>query len=779
VVARAAKDACLNLPAYHIHIEGQVQGVGFRPFVYQLARRFGLAGWVNNTVDGVHIEIESEAGEGEAFYKELIASPPILSRITSHSIREIQPCGFADFRIVKSDDSGEARLLLSPDFGLCPDCRHEILDPGDRRHHYPFITCIHCGPRYSIINRLPYDREHTTMDPFRMCPECQSEYDDPSDRRYYSQTNSCPHCSIRLALFSNERVLLSEEPEKAIDIAANSLQAGKIIAAKGIGGYLLLADATNLQALLHLRERKHRPSKPFALMYPDLETLQKDAFVREEEARQFQSTESPILLLDLKPEPASGICTEEIAPGLGQIGAMRPYAPLFYLLMKEMGGPLVATSANLSNAPIVFRDADAFRDLGNIADLFLVHNREIVIPQDDSVMRFTEDHRQQIVIRRSRGFAPTLVHPAFFTHKETVLAMGADLKSAFTLLHSGNTYVSQYLGDLESFDTQENYRHTLQHLLAVFNSRPKVILADLHPAYFSRRFGKELATEWEVPLTAVQHHVAHFAAVLEENDLADQQEPVLGLIWDGTGWGNDGNIWGGEIFRFDQGEIRRTGHFDYFSHILGDKMPREPRISALALCHGLDQAEEILRSKFTGTEWPVYQQILKKEGNLQSASVGRIFDGLASLLGIADKISYEGEAAMWLEGLAREFIRKDGIPTGGYLEKAECQTGVPTNLLMQRILADLHKGTERGRVAACFHITLAEAAGFLAEAAGTTQVAFSGGVFQNALLVDLLIEKHSEQYTLHFHRALSPNDECIGFGQLAFYLNGWRELPSE
>ncbi len=759
---------------YHIHIEGQVQGVGFRPFVYKLARQMELKGWVNNTVDGVHIEFNADSVKALAFYEDIIRLAPSLARITAHHMWEAEQVIYDDFQIVHSEQRGEPRLLLSPDFALCDACRAELLDPADRRFHYPFITCTLCGPRYSIIEALPYDRERTTMAAFAMCPACKREYEEVFDRRYYSQTNSCADCGVRLTLYTAQRQLLSSSYDHCIQQSAEAVRAGEIVAVKGIGGYLLCCDATNAGAIRRLRERKTRPDKPFALMYPGVEQLRGDVVLRELEEKALRSTAAPIVLLDLKPAPASGIVVEELAPGLGQIGVMLPYAPLFELMLQALDRPIVATSGNLSGSPIIFDDDKALEELPALAGFILSNDRIIRMPQDDSVIRFSSFKQQRILLRRSRGLTPTFIQPDLKLPAGCLLAMGAELKSSFTLLHQRNTYISQYLGDLDSYDTQRNFRHTLDHLLQLLDARPELVIVDKHPGYFATQLGRELAEYWQAPVLEVQHHLAHFAALLGEQQLLDSSSPILGLIWDGTGFGDDGHVWGGEQFLYQDRQFSRVGHLSYFNFLLGDKMPREPRISALALAHDLEGAEEWLRPKFSTTEWKVYQQMLRREKVLQTSSIGRLFDGVASLLDLTDRASYEGQAAMRLERLAAGYILRAGLESVEPFRTAGLLVSnyqIDAKALMRRLQEAVKSGMEPAIVAARFHATLAAVAVEMADMLGVETVCCSGGVFQNAVLCDMLTVSFEGKCKLHFHKQLSPNDESVSFGQLIYELN--------
>ncbi|GJM33796.1 MAG: carbamoyltransferase [Saprospiraceae bacterium] len=758
------------MKTWHIHIQGQVQGVGFRPYVFLLAKEYGLNGWVNNSIDGVHIEFNAEANNATAFCDDLLKKAPVLACITGHHIFQTAQKFFENFQIIHSQISGETKLLLTPDFALCADCRAELQADHNRRQGYAFITCTNCGPRYAIVHQLPYDRENTTMHTFQMCQRCSDEYENPLDRRYYSQTNSCPDCPIELTLFDSKRRKIAGNQERIIDSVVGFWQDGKIVAIKGIGGYLLTCDAQNEAAILELRKRKHRPDKPFALMFPDISSMQIVADVNDQAAAALSNHIAPIVLLALKQGANSSIVATAIAPGLHQVGAMLPYTPLYDLLLQKFGRAIVATSGNISNSPIIFQDEKALTELPQIADFMLINNRGIVLPQDDSVLKFTPFKGQQIIIRRSRGLAPTYINAALEPPKKNILATGAMLKSTFSLLHQGNAYISQYLGDLEHYDTQENYRHTAQYLLKLFHSKPEIILSDKHPEYPSTRYGQHLSEELGAHFKQVQHHIAHFGAILGEHNLLHTKEPVLGIIWDGTGLGDDEQIWGGEFFKYENCDFLRCYHFDYFDFILGDKMPKEPRISALSACWDVMGAEALLKEKFTETEWQIYAKLLQKENRLQTSSVGRIFDAVASLLGVMDVQTFEGEAAMKLETMALQYFKKNGLDfSASYFMEGAHYYRIPTKTLMTNIVMDLRKGKPVDFIAAKFHFSLAKLIKIVANNLKINKIAFSGGVFQNGLLVDLIIHHLKADCELYFHQQLSPNDENISFGQLVWY----------
>lgn len=752
---------------WHIHIEGQVQGVGFRPFVFALAQEYGLKGWVNNTFDGVHVVFNADQQVASTFMEHLLTKAPRLSKITAANKTIIPTKFFENFQIIHSVKSGDPSLLLTPDFALCEACRVELKQINDRRYAYAFITCTNCGPRYSIVHSLPYDRVNTKMDCFQMCSACHHEYNDPFDRRYYSQTNSCSDCGVELILFDAQKNVIAKPYEGIIQKVVAYWKTGKIVAIKGIGGYLLTCDASNENAISELRKRKHRPSKPFALMYPSSSSLT-DFHLYEESLDELNSHIAPIVLLVMKQDAD---ITNEIAKDLNRIGVMMPYTPLYEILLDEFGRSIVATSGNTSNAPIIYEDEVALNELSKIADAILMNNRDIVIPQDDSVVQYSIFERQKIILRRSRGYAPTYINPSLQLPSQTILAMGAMLKSTFCFLHQGNTYISQYLGDLSHFDTQQNYQNTIQHFLALFQTRPEIILTDQHPAYPSSQYGDQLSSESDLTVRRIQHHVAHFGAILGEHDLIHSQESVLGVIWDGTGLGDDGQIWGGEFFKYENYDFSRCYSFDYFDSILGDKMPKEPRISALSACWGVVGSENLLSKKFNQTEWQVYSKLLGKYRSLKTSSVGRIFDAVASLIGIMDKQSFEGEAAMQLEAMAMKYFQLHGLDfTSSYFnEDAHYYHQIPTKTLMAKIIMDIQKGESKEFIAAKFHFSLMKIIKIIANNLKIKQITFSGGVFQNSLLVDLILYHLKVDFQLYFHKELSPNDENISFGQLVCF----------
>ncbi len=756
------------MQTYHIHIKGVVQGVGFRPFVYQIARRYHLTGWVNNTTDGVHIEINAQKQYAQLFLEDILKHLPPLAIVTEYSIKKVNSKYFDNFNIIESKGKTQTNVLLTPDVAMCPDCRRELYDIDNRRYKYPFITCTNCGPRYSIITALPYDRPYTTMNKFEMCPVCKTEYENPLERRHFSQTNSCPDCPIEMQWYENGKIT---EHFTDLDKVIQYWNAGKIIAIKGIGGYLLTCDATNADAVKTLRQRKQRPNKPFALMYPSLISIEKDAVINGKERKELQSIHSPIVLLQLKKQQTSLIATKEIIKNLGRIGVMLPYTPLYDLLLNKFGKPIIATSGNMTGSTIIYDDQTAIDYLTQIADVLLMNNRDIVIPQDDGLVQFTTKHRQKIVLRRSRGKAPIYINPELSFKNKDILATGGMLKSVFAFTHQNNIFISQFLGNTENYEAQNNYEKTFKHLSKIIKPDIKIIVTDKHPGYFATEFGKKYAQKNSIKHDEIQHHKAHFLSVLAENNLLDNQDKILGIIWDGTGLGDDGNIWGGEFFSYQKHNIKRLHHIGEFDFIVADKMVKEPRISALAIGHKLEVAQKYLQPKFTNVEWQIYNKMLSKP-QLKSTSMGRLFDGIASLIFGYDKHNFEAEASMKLEWQATRFLNKK--QTKGYQLTPYAFENF-TAFIFEQILNDLDKQINNQEIAAKFHLTLVDYIWQIAEKYKFEYLAFSGGVFQNALLIDLLIDMNNKRKKIYFHKELSPNDEGLVLGQLVSAINKYKD----
>ncbi len=747
------------MQSWHIHIEGRVQGVGFRPFIYRLATQMHLVGDVANTPNGVHIHLNATKEVVDEFLYGIKVHAPKAARISAMHCNHTNEKFFTSFNIVESTHTAAPKLLITPDIALCPSCKKELHDSKNVRFAYPFITCTHCGPRYSIMQNLPYDRERTSMNPFTMCPTCTSEFTNQEDKRFYSQTNSCGACGVNLRWLTNE-----PQQTDPIKHVAKLLHDGKIVAVKGIGGFLLLADATNKKAIERLRQRKHRPTKPFACMFGHVDQIKKYAFVTENEAAALQSNEAPIVLLKRK-KISRDLAIEEIAPGLNRIGAMLPYAPLLELISAKSQSPLVATSANASGSPIVFKDDEALRLLGGIADAILTHDREITFPQDDSVVVFTPNFQKKIILRRARGYAPSVDFPENRLPQNT-LGMGAEMKSAFGFTANGNTFLSQFLGDTENYESQVSYEHTLDRLIDLIQPQISAVAVDAHPNYFATQKGKEWAAAHNATLHNVQHHKAHFAAVLTEHDLLQQNEPILGVIWDGLGYGEDGNMWGSEFFVFEENNMKRIHHLGNFPIISGNRMAYEPSMATFAAMWPETPGKVWMRKRFTEDEQEAIPQIADHPHQMTS-SMGRLFDAAAGLLCCKDLNTYEGEAALSVQVLAEKCKSTAWNP---YCIALKDDT-LNVQYLLEKMDHDLKNQVPEELIALRFHQTLVQYISLVADMNMIEKVAFSGGVFQNTLLVDLLLERLSEFHKLYFHIQLPPNDECIAIGQIALASN--------
>ena len=755
------------ISSWHLHITGRVQGVGYRPLVYNIARQHLLKGWVKNDIDGLHVCFNASQELAKAFVDMITQqSKPQLAKIDKVVLNEIPAEDFIGFQIIQETTGQQSTFSVSPDVALCETCRQELRDDANRRHQYPFISCSQCGPRYSIVNALPYDRHLTEMASFTLCSTCEREYGDPNDRRFYAQTQSCQACGIQLQLHSSSGEVISTEMSDIVRLIGQYWSTGKIVAVKGIGGFLLTCDAQNQDAIKTLRSRKQRPSKPFGVMLPHSEYYPK---MKLDTAAQQALNDhvAPIVLVqkELINDPLDGI-----ADGLDSIGVMIPYAPIFQLLLDNFKRPIVATSGNQTQQPISYKNEDAFTDLKLIANYILVNDRDIVVPQDDSVVRFSEQASQKIILRRSRGLAPYCAHLPVEEQDRAVLCMGSQLKSTLCLSYEDKLIVSQYIGNLEQYETQQQYTILLNHFLELLSIQPEMICTDSHPDYFVSGYAAELAERWHIPVLSVQHHEAHFAAILGEHNLVDTDEAVLGVIWDGTGYGADGMIWGGEFFRYEQYGITRCAQLSYYNHFLQDKMAKEPRIAALAICHSMDEAVSVLKTKFSEEEWRIYLALLEKDKSLQTSSMGRLFDAVACVLGILDVQTYEGEAAMLLEVEARTYLTKNGSKQlDSYTHDQLVGRSFSPQRLLKLILRDLHLEKDCAYIAAKFHMTLTKWILSVAKLDDCKRLAFSGGVFQNAVLVDLICAECKNDFTLYFHEELSPNDENISYGQNIYY----------
>lgn len=743
-----------------IHVRGIVQGVGFRPFVYQLAVKNNLRGWVCNSSDGVEIELNGEKPAIELFLSELKSSPPPLSRIDNLSFHEIPVNGYAQFDIIESRSDPSHFIPISPDMAICPDCLKELFDPSNRRYRYSFINCTNCGPRFSIIKNIPYDRPFTTMAEFPMCPDCRQEYENPLDRRFHAQPIACSACGPTISYIEQNQQI--DRNESALQHARNAIRSGKILAIKGLGGFHLACDAANSSAVRELRNRKKRVEKPFALMAFSIESIRKFCNISSEEINLLETRQRPIVLLRKRSDCS---LPEELAPGQSNLGFMLPYTPLHYLLLEpanDFPEVLVMTSGNLSEEPIAYEDQDAEIRLAPLADAFLTHNRGIHMRVDDSVMRVV-DH-SPVFIRRSRGFAPDPITLPFTV--PSIFAAGAELKNHFTLTRDSYAFHSHFIGDLENFETLQSYTQAVCHFERLFRIQPEIIACDLHPDYLSTRYALERGQKDGKPVIPVQHHHAHLAACLLDNTW-DSDEPVIGLTFDGTGYGTDGTIWGGEVLIGGYKGFQRRFHLSRFVLPGGDKAIKNPSRIALSLLHSLNlpwSSGLPCVQSFSKTELNVVSsQIIHKVNSPETTSMGRLFDGISSLIGIRQKVTYEGQAAIELEACS------DPTETGCYYFDIQPDT-INYSPVLHSIMNDFQTGLSVSTISARFHNGLANLCNSLCEIirneTGISHVALSGGVWQNAFLFSKTSEiLKSNNFHVLSHHQVPTNDACISLGQ--------------
>jgi hydrogenase maturation protein HypF len=742
-------------------IHGAVQGVGFRPFVYRLATGLGLGGWVRNTSQGVMVEVEGEPASVESFLLRIESEKPPLA-----SIQSLEPCvldarGETQFKILASDERGETTALVLPDIATCADCVREIFDPSNRRFHYPFTNCTNCGPRFSIIEGLPYDRRNTTMRAFAMCEACRSEYENPLDRRFHAQPNACPACGPHLELWSRRGERMNER-RPALEEAAHAVRSGRILALKGLGGFQLMVDARHEEAVARLRRLKQREEKPFALMVPSLAAAQELCEVSALEQRLLRSPESPIVLM--RRRRGAGIAAG-VAPGNPFLGVMLPTTPLHHLLMAELSFPIVATSGNMSDETICTDEREAVARLGSVVDLFLVHNRPIANHADDSVVRIVAG--RELVMRRARGYAPLPVRIETATKTRTVLAVGADLKNTVALSADRQIFVSQHIGDLESAEAFATFQRVIGHLEKLREAKPDLVACDDHPDYHSTRFAARL----HLPMKSVQHHLAHVASCMAENGILN--DPVLGIAWDGTGYGTDATVWGGEFLRVKRGAWRRVAHLRTFPLPGGEAAVKEPRRSALgAVYAALGDAAFATRaaSQFSAGDLAILKTMLQRKINCPlTSSAGRLFDAVASLTGLRQWNRYEGQAAMELEFAA------DGVPADEAYPFTIPDGPVPWVIdwcpMVTAILHDIESGTAAGLISAQFHRTLVEMMVAVARRAGEPRLVLSGGCFQNRTLTEGAVSRlRREGFQCYWHQRIPPNDGGIALGQAVMAL---------
>lgn len=758
-----------------IEIHGTVQGVGFRPSVYRLAQRFSLAGFVCNTPDSVLVEVEGREPAISSFLQELLTNSPPLAKINGVAETDIAVQGEAEFAIHESVGREFDAVLVSPDVATCDDCRRDFMDPGNRRFGYPFTNCTNCGPRYSIIEDVPYDRPRTTMRQFRMCPGCQHEYDDPDNRRFHAQPNACPVCGPRLVLVdpcgAPVAVLPDQEDQRptnlqTIRVVRNFLREGKIVAIKGLGGFQLACDAENNEVVKRLRDRKRRSDKPFALMAPDISAVTRFCDVANAERETLLSPRRPIVILPMR---CGSTISPAVAPGNKTLGVMLPYTPLHSLLFGENEGEppaftaLVMTSGNLSEEPIVTSNNEALSRLSSVADALLLHNRRIHMRVDDSVIRVFRGRER--VMRRSRGYVPAVID--FGVPMGEILATGSELKNTFCLTRGQHAILSQHIGDLENYETLCFFEETLANLKKLFHVEPQVVAYDFHPRYLSTQYALE---QHGLQQIGVQHHHAHIASCMAENGL---NEKVIGVAFDGTGFGTDGQIWGGEFLVADFEKFERRAHLRYIPMAGGDAAIREPWRSALSYLREtygkvLPDDLELLQKVPDKNRSLVTRMLEQGINTVETSSCGRLFDAVASLLGLRNEINFEGQAAIDLEMAAHD--------EAGGVYPFQMEFSDPWQIdvrpMIESIVIELQQGEAVGAIASRFHATLAEiiaqVCSELRDRERLNKVCLSGGTFQNTLLLQLTLSALEEYgFEAYMHARVPTNDGGIALGQAA------------
>jgi len=762
-----------NIGRARLVVRGVVQGVGFRPFIYHLAGEHKLSGWVLNSTEGVVIEVEGHPVGLEEFTSDITNRAPPLAIIEKIESNILPPIGYESFIIHQSKSEEDEFVLISPDISICSDCLKELFDPLDRRYLYPFINCTNCGPRFTIIRDIPYDRPKTTMSVFELCPECEHEYRNPSDRRFHAQPNACPSCGPKVWLMSS-RALDSNiaDEHMAIMTAQYMLIAGSIIAVKGIGGFHLVCDATNNSAVHLLRERKHRINKPFAIMAASCEEIEEYCYVSREEKALLDSPQRPIVLLLRR---ANTSISDAVAPNNSHLGVMLPYSPLHYLLLEEMRKVtdtpvLVMTSGNMSEEPIAITNEEALEHLGSLADAFLLHDRDIHLRCDDTVTRVLDG--KEALIRRSRGYAPFPIRLNFETKQ--VLACGPELKNTFCITRDNYAFLSQHIGDMENLETLNSFKSGIEHFKNIFRISPEVIAYDLHPEYLTTKYAMELQQDEakhlgdKLQFVGVQHHHAHIASCMAENGL---HEAVIGIAFDGTGYGDDGQIWGGEFLVTDFKHFKRRAHFKYVALPGGDSAIRKPYRMALSYLNEIPAVltEDLaLFDRIDPTELTIVKkQIENKINSALTSSCGRFFDAVSSLLGICDVNGYEGEAAINLEMLAdKNFEGKYSWP----IARSNFPVIIDHNPIICDIIDDLRIGVPVTIISAKFHnavaVMISEVCGLIREKDKLNQVALSGGVFQNIYLLKRTISLlQDDGFDVYVHNQVPCNDGGIALGQ--------------
>ncbi len=754
--------AVVTRQLFKIGVRGVVQGVGFRPFIYQLAHRHNLSGWVLNTSGSVDIEVEGARADLDAFVDDIRGEKPPQARIDELSVAQAPPAGHKHFKILPSLSRAGQYQLISPDLAACAECVRDFTDPVNRRYRYPFTNCTNCGPRFTIIEDIPYDRPLTTMKDFRMCPACQAEYDNPMDRRFHAQPNACPACGPHLELTDAGGKAVSGGD--AITAASRLLKEGRIIAIRGLGGYLLACDALNDEAVSTLRQRKRRPGKPLAVMLADMDDVKLHCVASKAEKGLLESPPGPIVLLKWRP---SSKISRLVAPGLNYLGVMLPYTPLHHLLMRDTGLPLVMTSGNLSEEPIAKGNDEALRRLSGIADYFLKHNRGIYSRYDDSVTMVAAGKTR--LLRKARGFAPSPITLPFAAPQ--VLATGAEEKNTFCLTRGKHAFLSQHIGDMENEETLQHFEATIALYQKMFRIKPELLSCDMHPDYLATKWAEAKAEAENLPLVRVQHHHAHIASCMVENGV---EEPVIGVSFDVTGYGTDGRIWGGEFMVCDYNGFKRRGHLEYLPLPGGAAAVRKPYRTAIGYLYKLLGKEALstklpfLKTIDEKTLEIITQQVDRSLNSPLTSSCGRLFDAVSALIGVRGEINYDAQAAMELEMAAGGTSVEESYPFT--IDSQEGMRLIRLKGLFEAIITDMDAGAPIAVISARFHNTISgmivQMCRQLAEENSLNTVAISGGVFQNRRLLEQAIKELKAAGLKVISQSQVPsNDGGVALGQ--------------
>lgn len=743
-----------------IEIKGIVQGVGFRPFIYNLAKMNNLSGWVNNTGQGVMIDIEGDKKSLNYFISEIKINPPILSKITLIDIKDKELINYKDFFIKESNSDLKATTYISPDYSVCSECKREIFDKNNRRYRYPLTNCTNCGPRFSIIKNLPYDRDFTTMNDFEMCDSCKAEYNNPENRRFHAQPNACPICGPRAYIVDkNNNEIITDDP---LDTAIALLKQGKIFAIKGIGGFNLVCDSSNEDAIKLLREKKYRPTKPFAVMIKNIESVRKYCNIKKEEEELLKSNKRPIVLLEKRDKYSF---SEILAPNNKKVGVMLPYTPLHYMLFDDELDSLVMTSANISGEPIIYKDNEAIKKLNNIVDYFLMHNREIYMKIDDSVTNSILGEER--VIRLGRGYAPYTLN--IDTIKE-ILALGSELKNTISLSNRKDVFISEYIGDLKNSEVIDSLEHTIEHFSKIYNIIPKVLVYDNHPDFEYKKIDlkKVLKIESTIKIVQAQHHHSHIVSCMAENNI---NEDVIGIAFDGTGYGDDESIWGGEFFLCNRRKYKRVGHLDKFYLPGGEKAIKEPWRIGVSLIYKVfkEKLKDFIPEHLNNEKIDIIKTMIDRKINSpETSSMGRLFDGISSILGVNNKVTFEGEAAINLENICDENNSETYI---FQIIRDKESFIFCFDDIIKGIIYDINSKNNISIIGKKFHNTVVkgtiEMALSIREDTNINTIVISGGVFQNEILFKGVIEGLNKyNFNVIAHKIIPCNDSGVSLGQL-------------